>query len=194
MTNREPEFGVFLWHPDSRYKLSEAVKLYVHESAAQRHADKLNEVRARDGEGGGYVVRTLAYVHNEPAISENPAGGADMPQAFTYDDAAAVYSEVANRSRRRVPRGGEVSMGANTTIRYDGEDIVIRLHKTDIICYHPDDSVTLNSGGYRTTTTKGRINAFLSPKLHIYAEQGAWWIDTSYQNPVEFRDGIRISL
>lgn len=111
---------------------------------------------------------------------EKNAGQKKMPQAFNYNDAAEVYDNT--------PRG---NLGGNTTIRRDGNDYVIRLHKTDIIRYHPDDSITLNSGGYHTATTKGRINAFLSPKISISQKNNEWFAHTSVFRTT-FYDGIRI--
>lgn len=64
------KFGVFAWHPDSRYRMSEALKTYARQADAQRYADQLNarqdttQYRHGDVGSGGYVVRDLAYVHN----------------------------------------------------------------------------------------------------------------------------------
>ena len=113
-------------------------------------------------------------------VLDNP--GAKMPQAFTYNDAAEIYDNM--------PRG---KLGANTTIRReDNGDFVIRLYGTDILTYHPDDTITINTGGYRTVTTKARINAFLSPKAELYAKRGKWYI-RSGSGVYPFEDGATLT-
>lgn len=49
------KYGVIVWSGDNRYHVSQMVKTFAHEKAAQKYADKLN------AEGGNYVVRTMAY-------------------------------------------------------------------------------------------------------------------------------------
>jgi hypothetical protein len=65
---------------------------------------------------------------------------------------------------------------ANNTIQYVNEagDTVIRLHHTDIVVKHLDGTYTLNSGGWRTSTTKERLNTY-SP-ARIYQDKGEWFL------------------
>lgn len=55
----------------------------------------------------------------------------------------------------------------------------LRLHKTDIISRTKDGKVTINDGGFRTVTTKARLNAYLR-KFGIHASissaNGVWWV------------------
>lgn len=44
--------------------------------------------------------------------------------------------------------------------RRDGGRIAVRLHATDVITFHPDNSITLNTGGWNTITTRQRINSY----------------------------------
>lgn len=63
------------------------------------------------------------------------------------------------------------------TFRYfrsDGAE-VIRLHMTDIVVKHPNGRVVLNSGGWRTMTTKDRINTYAAPYM-VYSKAGVWWV------------------
>lgn len=107
---------------------------------------------------------------------------ARMPQAFSYKDAEHVLAKTR--------RG---NLGNNTTIRRDGDDIVIRLYATDIIRYCPDGGITLRSGGHQTVTTKGRINGFLSPYLHIAQVKGDWFVGGGqFSEDVPFFEGITI--
>jgi len=80
---------------------------------------------------------------------------------------------------------------ANNTIEYhkDNGTRVIRLHLTDIITFHPDGSVTLNSGGYKTATTKSRINE-LAPVI-ITQKSSVWYVYYSGKEYI-FKDGITL--
>lgn len=74
----------------------------------------------------------------------------------------------------------EVKKVANNTVRYRNSvgNIVIRLHNTDIITYHPAGNISLNSGGWRTPTTKSRMNdALHALKMRgITQSAGVWYI------------------
>lgn len=47
----------------------------------------------------------------------------------------------------------------NTTIRMDGDDVVLRLYQTDMIRFHPDDSITV--GGYATKSSAEFVGGVL---------------------------------
>ena len=51
-------YGVFPWTANGCYPASQALKVYKVKSAAQKHADKLNEDGAWTQ--GGYVVRSFS--------------------------------------------------------------------------------------------------------------------------------------
>lgn len=70
---------------------------------------------------------------------------------------------------------------ANNTYveRLDNGDIVIRLHWTRIVTfYNPNNGggLSLNDGGFKTATTKRRINELLPDGLTLYADRKTWWI------------------
>lgn len=64
----------------------------------------------------------------------------------------------------------------------------IRLHSTDVVVYYPD-RIVLDSGGWKTVTTKDRINCF-SP-FRVWSERGVWFVSNGRSgNPVPFADGL----
>jgi len=78
-------------------------------------------------------------------------------------------------------------IGNNTYLeRRDGGKIAVRLHSTDVITFEPSGDFVLNSGGWRTTTTKERINRYSS--ISLIQRGGLWYIDDCL-----FYDGIRFS-
>jgi hypothetical protein len=88
-----------------------------------------------------------------------------------------------------LPRGAAKRI-ANNTFRYqEGEDVVTRLHFTDIIRKHADGSYTLSSGGWKSKTTKERLNDY-SP-YRVFSNKGVWYVGDS-SKAVPFSDGIRL--
>jgi hypothetical protein len=75
----------------------------------------------------------------------------------------------------------------NTYVQRRGEDIAVRLHNTDVVTYHKDGTITLNSGGWRTSTTKNRINSYI-PGRGLHQKNSLWY----FSDGEIFEDGIRI--
>jgi hypothetical protein len=82
---------------------------------------------------------------------------------FTYSHHWAD-AKLSGRDRRKV---------ANNTylIRREGS-IAVRLHDTDVVTYLPNGDIVLNSGGWQTVTTKGRMNDYTDAR--IGSTKGVW--------------------
>jgi hypothetical protein len=63
--------------------------------------------------------------------------------------------------------------------RRDDETIAVRLHQTDVVTYRADGSITLDTGGWFTVTTKDRMNRF-SP-FGVHSVRGEWYV--MHRNP-----------
>lgn len=63
----------------------------------------------------------------------------------------------------------------NTRISLEDKVIVVRLHGNPIVRFYPDH-VTLNNCGWRTLTTKERMNRFLPDGFAIYQHRNVWYI------------------
>lgn len=86
----------------------------------------------------------------------------------------------------------ERPLANNTRIRRDPDGVIhVRLHDTDVVSYLPDGSCVLDSGGWRTYTTKDRMNAFGPASVYVWQEDGEWYV-SNRQRYVGFRDGMRI--
>lgn len=86
-------------------------------------------------------------------------------------------------------------LGNNTYLvrRNDGK-IAITLHATDIITLSPSGDITLNSGGWRTVTTKSRLNEYAPVAIgqrngqwYMLKNDGSGWVDVCM-----FADGITV--
>ena len=97
---------------------------------------------------------------------------------LSYDKCA----EIVQRKRR-----GSVKLTHNTYLERDGAEYVVRLWGTDILRFLPDGSVVLNSGGYRTVTTKDRLNHF--GPVHVHSVRGRW-----YAGDALFQDGMTVEM
>jgi hypothetical protein len=116
-----------------------------------------------------------------------------------FDSYVAVVSELQRG------RGGRNAMtrkvGNNTYLHVPegwqyGDAVYLKLHATDILTFTPDH-VTYNSGGWQTSTTKERLNAYgpvrISQRSHV------WYVSASYDPASGWRelgiyaDGLRAS-
>ena len=91
----------------------------------------------------------------------------------------------------RVQANGK-KINNNTYVVPDGENVAIKLHKTNIVTFAPDGTITLNSGTWRTPTTKDRINTALGDQgMQITANKGLWYIGGSiFYDGITIKDGI----
>lgn len=95
---------------------------------------------------------------------------------FQYSDAVAILGKRDSKKH------------ANNTYfeRRDNGDIAYRLHDTDVVTFHPDNTATLDSGGWMTNTTRDRMSlvANIGQRKHV------WYLN----GDVQYFDGIRINL
>ena len=71
-------------------------------------------------------------------------------------------------------------------INYTDGSKAYRLHNTDVVTVNKGKFI-LNSGGWRTKTTKERINTFAP--VNMWQEKGVWYLS----NGVPFYDGITVN-
>jgi hypothetical protein len=100
---------------------------------------------------------------------------------MTYLEAVMMVKGKTSASRRKI--------GNNTRaeILPDGS-VAIILHATPVVTIHPNDSATLRSGGWRTSTTKNRINKY-SP-VKVYQRTHEWFLEDG----TPFEDGIWVRV
>jgi len=98
-----------------------------------------------------------------------------------------------------------VKLGNNTWLVYMDDhanpelsQIGVRLHNTYIVRFYQDGRVSLHTGGYRTVTTKDRINQFI--KGRVYQQALVWYfvrnrgeLGIDWANPTKFTEGINVA-
>lgn len=72
--------------------------------------------------------------------------------------------------------------------------VAVKLHDTNVVTYHVDGRIVLQSGGYKTVTTKQRINEF-SP-IDVWSDHGIWYcgvpLETPYYTVTVIENGKRV--
>lgn len=66
--------------------------------------------------------------------------------------------------------------------------IAVKLHNTYVVTINSNDTYELNNGGFKTTTTKDRINKY-SP-ARIYQQKFIWYLNPS----TEFFNGVKLDV
>lgn len=80
-------------------------------------------------------------------------------------------------------------LAGNTYLRKEGNDFVVRFHSTDIITIFDNGTAKIDCCGFRTATTKSRINEFT--KARVYQKKGLWFVGDA---AIPFYDGIVIDV
>ena len=115
----------------------------------------------------------------------------DNPEVYTFlteQGQFQVYIGVFKKNGKRLVK----KVANNTTKRWENGELIIRLHNTDILKFK-DGAVVLNSGGYKTQTTKGRINQFLLPGYWVEQKNYEWILHTP-EGTIDFYDGLEVPL
>lgn len=113
-------------------------------------------------------------------VGFNNHRGYPIKEALTYQTLDAMLQGRNKQSRKL----------ANNTYALRTADILhIRLHDTDIITYYKNGDIALNSGGWRTPTTKDRLNAYLP--FRISQDKGVWYLLLDSQEYV-FADNMTV--
>jgi len=105
----------------------------------------------------------------------------------------SIVDDAALKSTRKV---------YNNTLEYEliNGGFGIQLHDTEILRSNEDGQIILSSGGYKTSTTKTRLNHYLSEfntGFVIYQEKGIWYLAKLPWNDDHnsvFEDGITLTM
>lgn len=102
---------------------------------------------------------------------------------MNYSEAVSMVRGKRNANRRKV--------GNNTyaEILHDNS-VGIMLHSTYVVKIHPDNTYTLQTGGWQTLTTKDRINQY-SP-VRVYQRNYEWFVKINGKE-YPFMEGMVVS-
>jgi hypothetical protein len=107
----------------------------------------------------------------------------------------SIEQKICNRVKemRLFYEDKTVSLSKRDVVSHENGIVYVYLWGTRIAEVY-DDAIILRSGGYRTPTTKSRLNALLrlaNANLRIYQKNYTWYVwDSVLDETVEFHDGI----
>lgn len=107
-----------------------------------------------------------------------------MPEILNYQQAENYLSSGRNPFRR-------TTLDANTYLqKMPLGEIQVILYGTPVVTYWPDGRIILYSGGFRTVTTKRRMNAYQN-QVRVFQHNFEWFVsfpDTSVKPFIERMD------
>ena len=100
----------------------------------------------------------------------------DVPVLYDYAEAARREAEV-KPIRGRIPECKPLGDRKKThaSIRREGDDIIVRLYRTDIVRYQPDGTVIVNQGGHESMSTRAYLNAILPMWFGSHQGTTVWY-------------------
>lgn len=127
----------------------------------------------------------------EALAKANQAAGYETLVVFT--PTSNVFSTSFDVLKRKLKSTNKPNKIANNTYKTEtAGGYTIRLHNTDILTLE-NQVITLDSGGWRTVTTKDRLNKYLPSPWSIKQRKGKWYlVDELHEIEHEYRDGIKI--
>ena len=97
-------------------------------------------------------------------MTQNP-----LKRAAGYKDLLAIVGRGRSRTSAK--------LGNHTYATKDSDGTInVKYHATNIMSFHPDGSVTLRSGGWKTMSTKERLNFYMPFGFFIAQDKGVWYI------------------
>jgi hypothetical protein len=82
--------------------------------------------------------------------------------------------------------------GVSTSIRTENGRTIVRYHDTDVVSFDAE-SVELNTGGWKTATTKTRMNQAANQfglPYRVYQKDHAWFVRFSNGDSVPFMGDV----
>lgn len=100
----------------------------------------------------------------------------DLP--MSYAEAQQGYND--RLAKGTLARG--IRLGNNTYLTWENcaphtpQWFGVRLYDTDVVVFHADGRIELDSGGWNTVTTKSRMNACLAD-YSVYSNRKVWYVE-----------------
>ena len=99
-----------------------------------------------------------------------------------------TYAELDELLGKRDSR----KVGNNTYVKRMVDGIAVRLHATDILFFHPNETVTMDVDGWHTPTTLNRLNQYLPAGVRVSSNRSVWYLSLP-GGTVPYVDGAVIS-
>ena len=106
----------------------------------------------------------------------------NQPTPTTYAEADSILGRKDSRK-----------IAHNTYLeRLDAETIGVRLHRTYVVRFNVNGTLSLDSGGWQTVTTKERMNRYLPAGFRLYQQDYQWFVSSPNERDFLYEDGLVI--
>lgn len=121
-----------------------------------------------------------------------PVWGSNRPSLKDCDWESGPDRKLAHNTYR-VTGFSLRDLSTGASVWYDGPAVMY--HRTIIIGLKSEGAYLLNTGGYRTSTTKQRINALLPPSIGpVYQRDFEWYVSARKGvQDIPFTDGMVVT-
>lgn len=107
---------------------------------------------------------------------------------LTFREAEKLFATARNKSAGK-PLCNNTRLHKRKNWDNDAYYYAVTLHGTDVVEIYKDNQKILNSGGYRTHTTKERINTYGAGR--VFQKDFVWyWSPSGSKEIVRFEDGM----
>lgn len=129
----------------------------------------------------------------------------DLPSFGTATDRGTVTNESGYHQPDKpyVGRNGRMRCGCTkTTEKGAYRDVTVEMpdgavvhfyHQTPVVVRHPDGRITLNNGGYKTSSTKERINRHTPSGYYVRQVDGDWYVSDPDGERRDFESGMTLN-
>lgn len=109
------------------------------------------------------------------------------PEIKSFQNASDFLGK---KDYRKIPSKRDTSV-----VRVSKTEIAVKYHATHVVTYHADGAIVLNSGNWRSHTTKTRFSEHVPYTLaQVFQKNFTWYVVIRLErdNPVEFYDGFTV--
>lgn len=117
----------------------------------------------------------------------------NQPTPTSYAEAL----ELSKRRARKLANNTFLQVCENGPQGPDGDPFyfAVRLHSTDVVTFHRDGRIVLNSGGWQTVTTKERMNRYLPAPYGVFQKKHVWYVwNRQTGTKTKYFDGITLKF
>jgi len=134
-----------------------------------------------------YVCKNAAF---EVPSTKSRTTGTRAAIPTNYEDA---FNFVGGSGKQRTVCNNTVVSTNIPSLAYGVASVVqISLHGHVVVQFRDDGDVCIDSCGYRTNTTKDRINRCLGDRGRVFQKNHEWFFQAKYGFVIPFRDGLLV--
>lgn len=161
----------------------EAYQAGIRHSLRNNHRTYARPTKESETEKKEKEARSTLEIGREVAALAQDIKIASKEKTANFDSYADAKEAMHNRPRKKINNHTYLEL------LDENEDIGLKLHDTYIIVFHKNGSFTLNSGGYKSVTTKARLNEYMPWGFSISTKKKVWTVSTP-AGDFPFQDGI----